>query len=417
MKMGEKRYDRIRICNISLLVAAMLVLFAAGCARTLLPVPRNLTFEAEVANLHEIRSIVERPSPAFQRNLLKSFKQERPNDFPPGPDGIRLYPTLALSGGGANGAYGAGLLNGWTQEGSRPVFKVVTGISTGALIAPLAFLGSEYDGKLKEFYTTMSSKDIFKKKGIFGAIGGNSLASTKPLARLIAKSIDEDILKAVAEAHARGRRLYIGTTILDSEQFAIWDMGAIASTGPKQALPLFRKIMLASASIPVLFPPVFFDVEAGGQRYREMHVDGGVSTQVFFVFGALRDFDSDAREMGLDPSKIGVKLYIIRNGKVGSTWRPVENATFPIAERSIGSLTRMQGFSDLYRLYAITKAKGGDFYLAYIPNDYVPAPKEAFDPVEMNRLFDLGFKEAVNGYPWRKYPPYWKEIVGDTEAE
>ena len=394
------------------------MLFAAGCARTRHPVPRDLTFEAVVANLHGIRSIVNRPSPAFQRSLLKSFKQERPDDFPPGSDGIRLYPTLALSGGGANGAYGAGLLNGWTQEGSRPVFKVVTGISTGALIAPLAFLGSEYDGQLKEFYTTISSKDIFKKKGIFGVIGGNSLASTKPLARLIAKVIDEDILQAVAEAHARGRRLYIGTTILDSEQFVVWDMGAIASTGPKQALPLFRKIMLASASIPVLFPPVFFDVEAGGQRYREMHVDGGVTTQVFFLFAVIRDFQSDAREMGLDPSKIGLKLYIVRNGKVGSTWNPVKDATFPIAERSIGSLTRMQGFSDLYRMYAITKAKGyGDFYLAYIPDDYVPAAKQAFDPVEMKRLFDLGFNEARRGYPWRKYPPLWKEIVKDAQSD
>ena len=202
------------------------------------------------------------PNPLFQKGLLESFRQEDPRDFPPQSDGTRTYPALTLSGGGANGAYGAGLLNGWSEEGSRPVFKIVTGVSTGALIAPMVFLGSEYDGKLKEFYTTISSKDIFKKKGILGIIGGNSLASTKPLAHRIAKGVDESFLQAVADAHSQGRRLYIGTTNLDSQRLVVWDMGAIASSGDKGALELFRKIMLASASIPVIFPPVYIDVEA-----------------------------------------------------------------------------------------------------------------------------------------------------------
>jgi len=296
------------------------------------------------------------------------------------------------------------------------VFKIVTGVSTGALIAPVAFLGSEYDGKLKEFYTTVSSKDIFKKKGIFSILGGNSMASTKPLARLIAKDVDESFLQAVAEAHSQGRRLYIGTTNLDAQHLVVWDMGAIASSGDKGALELFRKIMLASSSISVIFPPVYIDVEARGKRYREMHVDGAVTTEIFFLYGLLRNFRSALREIGVDPSRGQLKLYIVRNGKIQPQWEQVKDRVFPIAERSLANLTRMHAIGDLYRLYAITEARGGDFNLAFIPDDYVPAPKEAFDPVEMNRLFNLGFKEAVGGYPWRKYPPLWKEIIHEGEA-
>ena len=407
----DKRDPDNRICNISLLTAAMLVCFVWGCAKTRHPVPEALTAEAEVLGMHGARAIGMLPNPLFQKGLLESFRQEDPRDFPPQSDGTRTYPALTLSGGGANGAYGAGLLNGWSEEGSRPVFKIVTGVSAGALIAPMAFLGSEYDGKLKEFYTTLSSKDIFKKKGIFGILGGNSLAGTKPLARLIAKAIDEDILQAVAEAHSKGRRLYIGTTNLDAQHLVVWDMGAIASSDDKRALELFQKIMLASASIPVLFPPVYIDVEAGGKPYREMHVDGGVTTEVFFLYGLFRDFRSALRETGLDPLKVRLKLYIVRNGKIQPKWQWVKDRVFPIAERSLENLLRMHAIGDLYRLYAITEARGGDFNLAYIPDDYVPAPKETFDPVEMNRLFDLGFKEAVKGYSWRKYPPYWQEVV------
>ncbi len=405
-----------RMHSFSLLVATVFFCLVGGCAGSRHAVPMELVPEAEVVGMPGVRAFGDLPSSLFQRSLLDSIKQEDPRDFPPQSDGTTTYPALALSGGGANGAYSAGLLNGWSKEGSRPVFKIVTGVSTGALIAPMVFLGSEYDGKLKEFYTTISSKDIFKKKGILGIIGGTSLASTKPLAHLIAKGVDESFLQAVADAHSQGRRLYIGTTNLDSQRLVVWDMGAIASSGDKGALELFRKIMLASASIPVIFPPVYIDVEAGGKRYREMHVDGGVTTEVFFLYGLVGDFRSALRETGLDPSKVRLKLYIVRSGKIQPMWEQVKNKTFPIAERSLANLTRMHAIGDLYRLYAITEARGGDFNLAYIPDNYLPVPKETFDPVEMNRLFNLGFKEAVGGYPWRKYPPFWQEIILEGEA-
>jgi hypothetical protein len=408
MNKQGKRLCKIKTYNTSLLVAAIIVFFVAGCARTRHAVPTGLTQEAKVVGMPGVRAFADSQSPMFIKSLLESFKQERQSDFPLQADGIKVYSTLALSGGGANGAYGAGLLNGWSKEGSRPVFKIVTGISTGALIAPLAFLGSEYDGKLKEFYTTTSSKDIFKKKSVLNIVMGNSLGNTKPLARLIAGAIDNEVLRAIAEAHSKGRRLYIGTTNLDAQRPAVWDMGAIASSGKKGALELFRKIMLASASIPVAFPPIYFDVEAEGKRYDEMHVDGGVTTQVFFLYG-IGNLRLAAREAGLDTSKMHHKMYIIRNGLIRPEWQQVKDRTLPIAQRSLSNLIRIQAFGDLIRLYALTKERGGDFNLAFIPDEYVPNPQEEFDPVEMRRLFDLGFKEATKGYAWRKYPPGWQE--------
>ncbi len=406
-----------RMHSFSLLVATVFFCLVGGCAGSRHAVPMELVPEAEVVGMPGVRAFGDLPSPLFQKSLLESLKQEDPRDFPPQSDGTRTYPAITLSGGGANGAYGAGLLNGWSKEGSRPVFKLVTGVSTGALIAPMAFIGSEYDGKLKNFFTTISSEDVFTKKGVLGLVGGNSFASTEPLARLIAEAVDEEFLLAVAEGHSQGRRLYIGTTNMDAQHLVVWDMGAIASSGKKGALELFRKVMLASASIPVVFPPVYFEVEAGGKLYDEMHLDGGVTTEVFFLYGLVGDFRSALRETGLDPSKVRLKLYIVRNGKIQPLWEQVKDKTLPIAERSLANLTRVHAIGDLYRLYAITEARGGDFNLAYIPDDYVPAPKEPFDPVEMNRLFDLGFKEAVRGYPWRKYPPLMKEPVQSGPAQ
>ena len=205
-----------------------------------------------------------------------------------GPDGHVRYAHLALSGGGANGAYGAGFLNGWTKAGTRPVFKIVTGVSTGALMAPFAFLGPEYDDALREFYTTTSSRNIFRMLSIVPQLlGGESLADTGPLQALIAQNVDEAFLRKIAQAHRSGRRLYVGTVDLDSQRFIVWNMGLIAVSGRQDALDMFRKVILASASMPIAFPPVFFDVEAGGRRYDEMHVDGAVAARVFYSGGVF----------------------------------------------------------------------------------------------------------------------------------
>ena len=322
---------------------------------------------------------------------------------------------LALSGGGSNGAFGAGFLNGWTESGTRPNFKIITGISTGGLIAPAAFLGSQTDEIIKEVYTTIEAKDIFYVQGFLG-IGilsfllGESYASTKPLRKLIAKLVDQDILRAVAQEYAKGRRLYIGTTNLDAQRFMIWDMGAIASSGHPNAIKLFRKVMLASASIPGIFPPVYFDVEVEGRQYREMHLDGGLVTGVFGHSSKLF-----ADETGMSGQKFNRNLYIIKNGKLASETYQTPRRALQIANRSFETLMKSRTWGDFYRLYNIAKKDKIEFNYVSIPDEYKPLSKKLFNQAEMNRLFDMGFKMAKDGYEWRKKLPGAFDGKNDNE--
>jgi len=315
------------------------------------------------------------------------------------------YAVLAISGGAANGAYGVGLLNGWTHQGSRPTFKVVTGVSTGAIIAPFVFLGSRYDDKLKIFYTKFSTREIMQSKGLLQVLFGDSMMSYRPLKRLIEKNFDGPLLEEIAREYKKGRRLYVGTTNLDSQEFVIWDMGKIASIGNYQSLELFRKIILASVTIPIVFPPVYFDVEVNHQKYDEMHVDGGVSKQVFFLYNVLQGFEKAMIKNGVDMSSIKYSIYVIRNGYVDPVYKEVPDNIFAITSRTVETLTNAQGIGDIYQLYDFTKMRNGDFNLAYIPSTHVPRTKELFDRQEMLALFNLGYTQALHGYDWKKVPP------------
>ncbi len=376
-----------------------------GCGLSRNPVPIALMPEAEPLEFPGVRSWAKQYSKVFQEDIIESAKQESPEDFPVNPDGSRDYSILALSGGGANGAFGAGFLCGWTQEGTRPKFKLVTGISTGALIAPYAFLGPDYDQQLQEAYTTISTKDIMIKKGLFASLFGESFSETSPMVRMIEKQFDEKIMDAIAQQHCRGHRLYVGTTNLDAGRFVVWNMGAIAASGHHNAIQFFRKILLASASIPGAFPPVYFDVEADGLIYDEMHVDGGVTTEVF-LYGFMLDIDAAARQTArkVEVDKRG-SVYIIRNGKIDATPKQIQRKLPQIIQRSLSVLTRSHTWGDLYRIYVISQRDRIDFNYACIADDYVPQAKEPFDPEEMKRLFEMGFQKASRGYRWRKLPP------------
>lgn len=367
-------------------------------------VPMNFVEQARVSGLEDIRAVGGEPSDFLIKDFIRLLEQEESRE-PLFFKVDKTYSVLAISGGAANGAYGAGLLNGWSKEGSRPVFKIVTGISTGAIMAPFAFLGSEYDEKLKEFYTRYSTRDLLRRKGLFSAFFSNSLASDRPLEQLINKNFDEEFLAKIADEYRQGRRLYMGTTNLDAQRLIIWDMGKIASSGDDKALALFRKIVLASASIPGAFPPVYFSVEVGGQVYDEMHVDGGITKQVFFLYDVLRGMQHAARKKGVDLSRIKYKIYVIRNGYTEAMWKEVPDRLAAISERTIDTMTNAQGVGDLYQLYTFSKMGKGDFNLAYIPSTHVSQAKELFDPQEMRALFDLGFRAATQGYPWKKVPP------------
>ena len=276
------------------------VLIISGCASARHAVPENLLTSARVFGMQDIRAFSGIPSDSFKKDFVALFEQEEKSDpsffnFKAG----KTYSMLAVSGGAANGAYGAGLLNGWSKSGTRPVFQIVTGISTGAIIAPYAFLGSSYDDRLKEFYTKYSTRNVFRIRIPFT----NSFASTRLLERLIEKHFDAKLLKEVAAEYRKGRRLYVGTTNLDAQRLVIWDMGKIASIGDAKALMLFHKIILASASIPIAFPPVYLSVEANDKEYDEMHVDGGITKQVFFIYDVLQGFDKALKEKGIDVSR------------------------------------------------------------------------------------------------------------------
>jgi len=311
---------------------------------------------------------------------------------------------LALSGGGNDGAYGAGLLYGWSKTGKRPEFDLVTGVSTGALMAPFAFLGSKYDKKLKKMYTTMSSDNIFRAsfgKIVKGLTGGTALTDTKPLRKQLKKYISKKVFDGIAREHKKGRRLLISTTNLDAQRPVIWDIGAIANSGNPDALDFIRKIILASASIPAAFPPVFFKVTSDDENYTEMHVDGGVTSQVFLYPTAL----SIKEIQGLDIPKYKRNLYIIRNTKIAPEYSKVKPRLIYISGRAVQSLIKYQGIGDLYRIYMVAERDGLDYNLAYIPEEFNEKSDEIFDPKYMSALFKLGYEQAKNGYEWEKAPP------------
>jgi hypothetical protein len=369
-------------------------------------VPPELMSQAVIPGMPNVRAPAGLPSAVMEQDKAESFLQESEADFPVNAEGVVLYPHLALSGGGANGAFGAGFLNGWSTTGTRPVFKVVTGVSTGALMAPFAFIGQPGDAALHEFYTTTRSRDIFAL-GEFTAIVsqllfGEGIADTSPLAKLLERHVDEELMQDVAQAHLGGRRLYIGTVDLDAQNFIIWNMGLIASSGHPDALPLFRKVMLASASIPIAFSPVFFEVEVDGRRYDEMHVDGAVAANVFYG-GGLFSSKELRREAGREKSREDV--FVIHNGQLAPDKASTRRSITSIAWRSFQAASTAAVVGDLFRIYAHSLREGSEYHWITIDESVNLTNSETFDPVAMQQLYDIGYAAALAGPVWQRSPP------------
>jgi hypothetical protein len=305
---------------------------------------------------------------------------------------------LAISGGGANGAFGAGALVGWTAEGSRPEFTIVTGVSTGALIAPFAFLGPDYDQQLEEVYTTTDSSGIFNLRSLFKIVGGDGLVDSSPLKATLSRYVTDEMVANIAAEYRRGRMLLIATTNLDASRPVIWNIGRIANTGHPNARNLIHDILTASASIPGAFPPVYIPVEGSdGTSYDEMHVDGGAAAQMFLYPSGL-DWDHvmDALSVQGKP-----RAYLIRNSRIRSDYKPVEPRLSKIAARTIDSLIRTQGVGDAYRIYAVAERDGVEVSLTWIERDAVEDDSdEVFDPDYMSSLFDYGYRRATEGNLW-----------------
>lgn len=393
------------------MVAIALAMTVSGCA-TIVPrnvLPERLVDEAELAGMPGVRIWGDASAEelrAVVKTAVKTRKSIKRNSGP------RVVNLLAISGGAEDGAFGSGLLVGWTAAGTRPQFDYVTGVSAGALIAPFAFLGPKADRQLKEMFTQYGQSDILQANVLPGIFGGSSVADSSPLANLIAKYVDREFLREIARERRNGRLLLIGTTNIDAQRPVLWDMGLIAMSDHPDALPLFRKILLASASIPGAFPPVRFKVRANGQVYEEMHVDGGITQQVFLAPSALAFREVD-RMLGEQSSR---HLYIIRNGKVSPEWMAVEEKLLPIAQRSISTLTKHQGIGDLYRMYATARRDGIDYNLAAIPSDFKETSRGPFDQHYMVPLFKRGQQLGRDGYHWQKGPPGLEDAVAEASG-
>lgn len=329
--------------------------------------------------------------------------------------GTRLTETadyLAISGGGENGAYGAGILTAWTETGVRPVFKAVTGVSTGALIAPFAFLGPSYDAQLERFYTTIEQSDVMISRGLITAALSDSLYDPLPLLRTIRSAMTPGTVAAIGREYSeKGRLLFVSTANLDVPVGVLWNIGSIAASSNPDAPELIARILLASASIPGAFPPVMIDVKAGDEHFHEMHVDGGTVAQVIFYppsFSSkelLASAGVNADHLARIILKRKRRLYVIRNSRPGPDLETVDRSTLKIAGRAISTLISTQGIGDLYQLYMIAQRDHIDYNVTYIPASFSEKLRKPFDRQYMNKLYQLGRETMKDGRAWSKYPP------------
>ncbi len=351
---------------------------------------------ADVTDLDRVRFYGDGPAFVFERFRREVALQAAARHEP--------VTVLALSGGGADGAFGAGFLKGLSETRRRPAFTMVTGVSTGALIAPFAFLGSGYDDRLEGVYTNGLAETLVRDASLLNGLFGNALVDSDKLGRLIARNIDQPVLDAVAAEHRRGRRLLVVTTNIDAQRSVVWDMGAIAASGSPKALSLFRQVMAASASIPALFPPRLIEVEAGGRQFQEMHVDGSTLRQFYVAPDAILYGGPASRDTS------GLKdVFVIVNGKLDPSFQVVDNGTVPVAARALSTLLRRESRNDANGAYAYAVGHGVGYHLAYIAPD-VPElatedANEQFSTAYMRTLFARGEAQGRSAAPWASRPP------------
>jgi hypothetical protein len=304
---------------------------------------------------------------------------------------------ITLSGGGQNGAFGAGFLIGWRESGQRPLFDAVGGVSTGALLATHALLGTPADDALlEEMYTQVSKEDIYSDKGLLAIVSGtDSLKDTKPLRSLIAKYITADTLRRVAEVGDEGRFVVVGTTNVDYGQTWVWNMTAIARAGE---LELYRNVLLASASFPIVFPPVEID--------GHLFVDGAARSNLVVPGMAGQERPS--------PPLYGPgNIYLISNGRLQHPPEALRRALGDVAATTVGVMMDQSMQTAVTRSFFGAQVLGYRFNMVAIPDD-VKIGKDplAFDPQQMRAAFDAGREMGRQSDPWAHVPPN----TGDVPA-
>ena len=323
------------------------------------------------------------------REVDASGKPLRDAEVPATLDG--QHDVLLLSGGGSDGAFGAGVLVGWTESGKRPKFDIVTGVSTGALMATLAFLGPRHDPDLRRLYTEITTKQVLKSRGILGLLSGSYFVAT-PLEKMIEATVNDTMLDEVAAEWRAGRRLYVATTDLDRGVTVTWDMGRIANSKSPYRGQLYRSVLAASAAIPGVFRPSYLPApRASGVA---MHVDGGVKTAVLF------------RSYMIDPDGEAQHVWAIVNGQI--RWEtdggPAKANVDTVLPRTISEMLRTITWRSIYRVYVMATNGGASYRLAYVPDDVAETNPIQFIPAEMSRLFEAGRKIGLSG-TWKVEPP------------
>jgi hypothetical protein len=397
--------SRRRILALPLGIGAAALLPGCAIPPRLSAVPAARAGEARVLGLanERFRILTPEGQAGFDQEVVQALiRRRRALGLPEGATVPELN-LLAVSGGGENGAFGAGLLNGWTQHGTRPVFDLATGVSTGALTAPFAFLGPDWDGPLKDVYTAITPERVLRRRRITAAIFDDALADTAPLFETISHYLDTRMLAAIAQGHQEGRLLLIGTADIDAQTPVVWNVGAIAASGHPRALDTVRRILLASAAIPGAFPPVMFDVTIDGEAHQEMHVDGGTFVQAFLYPSAVTSARraAIARRQRVAPAR----AWIIRNGRLDADWATVDRRSVSIAARAVSSMIAASGFNDAVRLYFFAQRDNIDYNLAYIGSGFTQTLATPFEPTFMRALYDFGFEQARAGFEWAKSPP------------
>ena len=376
--------------NVRLLMILPLLLFLSACSgksRTFSAPDKEHYIHADVIGYENIRQWGDRTSDEIYHDA-KRLRSNRSLH--------KRVDILALSSGGEDGAYGAGVLEGWSARGDRPEFFMVTGVSTGALIAPFAFMGSEYDDVLKDLFTQTSKENIVTETPLNALFGGSSIGDNTPLRRRLEKVVTDELVAAIAREGKRGRILQIGTTNLDAQRPVVWNITNIAQSGRPDARKLILDIMLASSSIPGAFPPMLIDVMIEGKRYQEVHVDGAVTRQIF-VYPRDLNIPRLEKKLGIDPKK---KFWLIRNTKIDPEYAPVSLNVTDISDRSISTLIKYQGVCNLYNIISLAKRDGFDIHITNIPSDFRMPAKEAYDREYMRELYKVGYERGRSGSAW-----------------
>ena len=375
---------RRRTAATALAAAALVVaLLGAGCSTIRKSYSQADYAEARIAGMPNVRAWADNS----RQSLLRLTTSAAP------------LTMLTLSGGGAEGAFGAGFLSGWSDSGSRPRFDIVTGTSVGALMAPFAFLGVDYDPTLKDIFTSGRIESLLRLDGINGVVG-SGVFKTEPLRQLVERHADNALLDAIAAEHRKGRLLFVVTANIDAQRAVIWNMTAIAASDHPGRLDLFRRVLIASASIPGVFAPTFIDVETDGKRFAEMHVDGSVISNVPAVPEALL-LDKLPIRTTAHP-----KLYIIVNGKLTPDFDVVADGTLSIVARSFWTTVKSNTRSTLIATYEFARRNAWEFRATAIEQEHAIATSNFnFDTAYLRDLFAYGYARGRSGRAWQTTLP------------